>query len=122
MTQEPSSAAQLGYDGSGLPPGPGGPGGGAGDSGRFMAQMINRLNNEGITADRAFLSELQDFLNEGLDRSRREGSGIGDVESRWPQVVTTVIEYATDNGLRHLNARAFDGIRERLCPGFWPFC
>lgn len=123
MTYEPFPTARPGPGGSsGSGSGSSGGGGSAGDAGRFIAQAINRLNNEGITADRAFLVRLQDFLNEALDRAQREGSGSADIVTRWPHVVDTVVQYSHDNGLRHLNAGAFDGIRERLCPGFWPFC
>ena len=123
MTYEPFPVARPGSGGSsGSGPGSGRGGGGAGDAGRFVAQAIARLNDEGITADRSFLSLLQDFANDGLDRAGQEGSGPGDVGTRWPQVVNMIVQYSSDNGLHHLNAGAFDGIRERLCPGFWPFC
>jgi len=113
--------AGSGGGSSGTGGGSGGRGGGS-DEEPFISQAIARLNREHIGADEDFLRELSDFAATGIARSRVEGISAERFQERWDRVIGAMIDYSNENSLRQLNSRAFDGIRTRLCPGFWPFC
>lgn len=126
MTQAvPTPVVSRGGGSSGGGPGRGtGGGGGSDDESRLIAQAIARLNRQNIGADEAFLRQLSSFLSDGIARAQREGEDIsaGRFQRQWDQVITTMIAYSDENRIRQLSAGAFDGLRERLCSGFWPFC
>lgn len=123
MHQNPDPVTgRLAGSGGGGRRGRGGRGGGGDEADRFVDQAIERLDRERIVADRSFLQSLRGFASDGIGRAQSEGTSAGQIQPQWNRVIDTMVQYSQEYGIRQLNAGAFDGIRSRLCPGFWPFC
>ena len=111
-----SGGGSSGYSGGG------GGGGGDDEARRYVAQVIARLNSARIGADQSFLQSLNNFASAGIARMQNKGGDSERFQQQWDEVISAIVEYSRENRLRELDDRAFERIRTRLCPGFWPFC
>lgn len=102
--------------------GRGGRGGGSGEFGRFLNQALDRLHDAGIRTDQSFVQELGNFLEGGINNAEQQQLGLEQLESRWELFIEEMIHFANETQSTYFDMGVFRAIRDRLCPGFYPFC
>jgi adenosyl cobinamide kinase/adenosyl cobinamide phosphate guanylyltransferase len=90
----------------------------------YRRAVTSRLNQLGAETDPAFLDALDRFVRPGLERVE-EGEATQEQFDQALRELTEALAQSlqlTSTGSITISASVFGGIRDRLCPGFWPFC
>lgn len=90
----------------------------------YRGVVTRRLNELGAEANPAFLDALDQFARPGVERVEEGQATQEEFDQALTELTETLAQSLsmTSSGSVTISVSSFNSIRDRLCPGFWPFC
>jgi hypothetical protein len=90
----------------------------------YRREVTRRLNQVGAETNPAFLDALDQFVRPGVERVEKGQATQEEFDRAVAQLTETLTQSLsmTSTGSVTISVSSFKSIRDRLCPGFWPFC
>ncbi len=90
----------------------------------YRRAVTRRLSQSGAETNPAFLDALDQFVRPGVERVEEGQATQEEFDQALTQLAETLTQSLsmTSSGSVTISVNTFNGIRDQLCPGFWPFC